>query len=116
MSKSHSFYPVLLCACLGTFPAFSREVPVVGVPEPLVLDTFACEETSRSSLIREMCHRADIKFMVIRMRDESWYPYCDVGPDVFQELRLAPTIGDYFMKHVRGPRYSCREHGLPSPG
>ena len=106
---------VVLLATLfvGRASAESVEVEYQGeVP----LDTFECEDVTRSSFIDRVCYDADNQYMVISLSG-TYYGYCEIDQTTVDDLLAASSMGAFYNKEIKGNNsdspFDCRTHTLP---
>ena len=110
---------VFLFSLFLSFSAAAETVCVKYGPCPLDLSQFTCNDTPRSSFVRRVCYDGRKRFMVIKLRN-TWYTYCEIGPETIQKLLFAPSIGRYYNQFIRSKRdgshgpFDCRDHTMPS--
>jgi hypothetical protein len=55
-----------------------------------------------SSMIASVEYDPSNHVLTIQFRKGRTYQYQDVEPEVYAELVQAPSIGRYFLEHIRG--------------
>ena len=50
----------------------------------------------------------DCGILEVEFQRDGIYEYQDVPPEVFHELTLAKSIGEYFVRNIK-PVYKCRK-------
>ena len=58
------------------------------------------------------------KYMIIKL-DETYYHYCNIGPQTVSSFLAAPSMGRYYNSEIRGRGdlhgpFDCRDHPIPS--
>ena len=80
------------------------------------LSTFECRDTPRSSVIQRACYDRTQAAMIVGVKG-AYYQYCDLPPATFSGLMAAPSMGQFFRRHVAdagsGGRYDCRTGRAP---
>jgi KTSC domain-containing protein len=99
-------------------PASAEEV-CVKYHKCLDVDQFKCETITRSSFIKRVCYLQTKRYMIIKLK-ETYYHYCNMGPEINSEFLAAPSMGRYYNDNIRskpdgthGP-FDCRDHPIPS--
>lgn len=81
------------------------------------LDTFQCQDISRSSFIERICHDGAEDYMVIRLKG-TYYHYCEIGVSDVESLLAAPSMGKYFNAIIKGNGasgpFDCRTRRVPT--
>ena len=95
--------------------ALAAEEACVKGHKCISLDRFACTETV-SSLVDRVCYMEATRYLVIKLRD-TYYPYCEVPPQVVAALLAAPSKGRYYNQNIKSSSanraYDCRDHPVP---
>ena len=81
------------------------------------LDTFDCEDVSRSSFVERVCYDAQNQYMIVRLHG-VYYHYCEVDSETISAFLGAPSMGKYFIAYIKGSGangpFDCRTHQLPA--
>ena len=99
----------LLLAQLAAAPIVSEMVET-GDRRPIDLATFECRDISRSTVLQRVCYdRAQHNLVVAT--GGSYARYCGVAAETVDSLLGAPSMGQFFNRHIRretaGGRYDC---------
>ena len=80
------------------------------------LDTFDCEDISRSSFVERVCYDAQKRYMIVRLHG-AYYHFCEIDSDMVNSFLAAPSVGKYFNSRIRGGGadgpFDCRTHTVP---
>jgi hypothetical protein len=81
------------------------------------LDPFTCTEVTRSKIVTRVCYHELKRYMIIRLK-ETYYHYCEIGPDVVAGLLAAPAVGGYYNTRIKSQpsndrAFDCRDHPIP---
>ncbi len=114
---ARSSIAVALCAFVLTqTPSAKAETVFVKYRGELDLGPFECQAVTRSSFIHRVCYDAGNQYMLISLKG-TYYHYCEIGPDVVNELLTAPSIGKFYNATIRGSGsdgpFDCRTHRVP---
>jgi hypothetical protein len=106
----------LLIFAIGASPLAAEEA-CVKYHKCVSLDKFECTDVTRSSNVKRVCYSAAKRYMIIRLK-ETYYHYCEIGPEVVAELLAAPSVGGYYSMRVRSTAlnnkaFDCRDHTPP---
>jgi hypothetical protein len=105
-----------MIALLLSTPAEAEEA-CVKYHKCVPLDQFKCTEVTRSANVKRVCYAESKRYMIIKLK-ETYYHYCEIGPDVVSELLVAPSVGGYYTTRIRSQRannraFDCRDHPIP---
>jgi hypothetical protein len=54
-----------------------------------------------------------VRYLVIWLGKQNVpYHYCDIPPEVVEELRTASSMGRYYNDRIKG-NFDCRTHPIP---
>lgn len=99
----------LLLAQLATAPIVSETVET-GDRRPVDLATFECRDINRSTVLQRVCYDRARQDLVVAA-DGAYDRYCGVTADTVERLLGAPSMGQFFNRHIRreaaGGRYDC---------
>lgn len=95
-----------------TAPRASAEVVDVKYRGPVDLETFACQDVTRSSLVRRVCYDQPQSYMLISLNG-IYYHYCRIDVDTVSGFQSAESIGRYYNTFIKG-RFDCRLGGVPT--
>jgi hypothetical protein len=83
------------------------------------LDTFACDNITRSSFISRVCHDEAKQYMIIWLRGVP-YHYCGISAKTVAEFKSSPSMGVFYNENIRskqtgehGP-FDCRYRPMPA--
>jgi hypothetical protein len=80
------------------------------------LSPFECRDINRSSLIQRVCYDQANSYMIIGIKG-AYDQYCELPQPAFDGLMGAPSMGQFFNRHIRSlgadGRYDCRTHRIP---
>lgn len=92
------------------------ETVMVKYRGPVPLDTFQCQNVTRSSLVNRVCYDAAQAYMVIALNG-TFYHYCEIDAATVDGLLSAPSMGKFFNAYIRGSGsdgpFDCRSHRVP---
>jgi hypothetical protein len=55
-----------------------------------------------SSLIASIGYDAESRKLYVNFHKGGSYVYEEVGPEVYQELKAAPSVGRFFLNEIKG--------------
>ena len=94
----------------------SAETVEVKYRGPVNIDTFDCPALKRSSVVHRICYHEPTRYLVVLLRN-TYYHYCEIGPNVVAEWITSPSLGKFYNANVRGSSngglYDCRGKELP---
>jgi len=61
---------------------------------------------STSNVIKSFDYEGKTQTLRVEFNNGSVYKYHDVPDSVYQELKIAPSVGQYFNTHIR-EKYGC---------
>ena len=99
-----------LAVSIGTAEADCVEVKYYA-GRCLDLARLNCTNT-KSSFVHQVCYDGSNRFMVILLRNTR-YPYCNMRPEVVDDLLNADAKGRYYNEHVKG-NFDCRVNPAPN--
>ena len=74
------------------------------------LATFECRDISRSTVLQRVCYDRAQRNLVVATSG-SYARYCGVAAETVESLLGAPSMGQFFNRHIRreaaGGRYDC---------
>lgn len=80
------------------------------------LDSFACEDITRSSFVERVCYDEADQYMIVRL-EGAYYHYCEIDPQTVSSFLAAPSMGKYFNARIKGSGseglFDCRTHQVP---
>lgn len=79
---------------------------------PVELTTFECTDINRSSIVQRVCYDRRQRHLLVAIKG-TYNQYCDVPADLFEGLMVAPSVGQFFNRNIRGGdsgRLTCRTH------
>ena len=83
------------------------------------LDSFQCEDITRSSVIKRVCYDKANSYLVLNLNG-TYYHYCEVGVSVVSELLNASSMGKYYGTYIKGQGemgpFDCRVRKVPEYG
>ena len=107
---------IALSLCLFCTPALAEDV-FVKYRGPVPLDTFQCEDISRSSFIQRVCYDDAQQYMIINLSG-TYFHYCEIGSDTVAALMSAPSMGKFYNQVIKGSGsngpFDCRTHQIPN--
>ena len=74
------------------------------------LNGFECRDITRSSILQRVCYDPAQRALIVAVRG-TWDQYCDLPAETFDALMAAPSMGQFFNRHIRGAsgaRFVCR--------
>lgn len=84
---------------------------------PVSLDSFKCQDTSRSTLVNRVCYDAAEEYMIIKLQG-VYYHYCAIDAGTVTALLTAESLGRYYRANILGGatngRFDCRFHRVPT--
>nr|WP_249815893.1 KTSC domain-containing protein [Bradyrhizobium sp. 138] len=99
----------LLFAQLAAAPIVSETVET-GDRRPIDLTTFECRDISRSTVLQRVCYDPAQHDLVVATGG-FYARYCGVAAETVDRLLGAPSMGQFFNRHIRreaaGSRYDC---------
>ena len=107
---------IVICFCSGLSGVAAAETVSVKYRGEVPLDTFECEDISRSSFIEHVCYDADNEYMVIGLSG-TCYDYCEIDADTVGGFLSASSMGAYYNLNIKGNGedgpFDCRTHQAP---
>lgn len=88
------------------------ETVIVKYRGPVDLFHFACEQITRSSLIKRLCYDPRERYVIVNLTG-TYYHYCEVPPETVVDWRKAESMGQFYNAQVKG-RFDCRVLHVPS--
>lgn len=83
---------------------------------PVPLDTFECQDISRSSFIKRVCFDSAQSYLIINLGG-TYYHYCAVDRVTVDALLAAPSMGKFYNAEMKGTGsdgpFDCRTHPIP---
>ena len=108
--------PFLFVAMIVNGAEIRAEQVDVKYRGPVRLDTFKCQDISRSSFIKRVCYDAVQSYMVINLSG-TFYHYCQIDQNTVSNLLGAPAMGKFFNQEIKGSGsvgpFDCRTHRVP---
>ena len=99
----------LLLAQLAAAPIVSEAVET-GDRRPINLATFECRDINRSTVLQRVCYDHAQHDLVVATGG-FYARYCGVTAETVDRLLGAPSMGQFFNRHIRreaaGGRYDC---------
>ncbi|UPK24099.1 KTSC domain-containing protein [Bradyrhizobium sp. 195] len=99
----------LLLAQLAAVPIVSETVET-GDRRPIDLATFECREITRSTVLQRVCYDRAQHDLVVATGG-FYARYCGVAAETVDRLLGAPSMGQFFNRHIgreaAGSRYDC---------
>ncbi|MDD1528717.1 KTSC domain-containing protein [Bradyrhizobium sp. WBOS7] len=99
----------LLLAQLAAAPIVSETVET-GDRRPVDLAAFECRDINRSTVLQRVCYDRARHALVVATGG-SYVRYCGVAAETVDRLLGAPSMGQFFNRHIRreaaGGRYDC---------
>lgn len=108
----------------GQEPPDNRELAEVKDRGFVDLETFDCDDDTRSSDILRICYEASLHYLLLNLpytlpgedSDAGWnrhLQFCNVPPETVAGLKAAPSVvlyyRDHILRHARGGRFDCKE-------
>jgi KTSC domain len=90
----------------------SAEIVIVKYRGPVDLSHFACEQITRSSVVKRLCYDSRERYVIVNLTG-TYYHYCEVPPDTVVAWRKAESMGQFYNTQVKG-RFDCRVLHVPS--
>ena len=98
-----------LLAQLAAAPIVSETVET-GDRRPIDLATFECRDISRSTVLQRVCYDR-VQHDLVVATGGFYARYCGVAAETVDGLLGAPSMGQFFNRHIRreaaGGRYDC---------
>jgi hypothetical protein len=89
---------------------FGPEVVDVRDRGAVVLATFECRDTPRSTVIQRACYDRAQATLIVNVKG-AYRQYCGLPPVTFEGLMAAPSMGQFFKGNIEGKgsggRYDC---------
>jgi hypothetical protein len=104
---------VLLFAVLGNATWADADVVEVRNVGPVDLAPFVCTDITRSTMISRACYDETKRSAVIEVRS-TYRQFCDLPKATFDTLLDAPSMGQFYVKRIRG-RISGEFYPCPHP-
>lgn len=104
---------ILLFAVLGNATWADADVVEVRNVGPVDLAPFVCTHISRSTMIGRACYDEAERSAVIEVRS-TYQQFCDMPKATFDALLDAPSMGQFYLKEIRGKAAGSR-HGCKHP-
>ena len=82
----------------------------VGRRENVDLNNFECRDITRSSIVQRVCYDHAQRHLIVAVRG-AYDQYCDLPAATFEALMVAPSMGQFFNRNIRGASgtpYACR--------
>ncbi|PIT04620.1 hypothetical protein TSA1_30590 [Bradyrhizobium nitroreducens] len=99
----------LLLAQLAAAPIVSETV-ATGDRGAIDLATFECRDIDRSTVLQRVCYDRARHDLVVATSG-GYARYCGVAAETVDRLLGAPSMGQFFNRHIRreaaGGRYDC---------
>lgn len=99
----------LLLVQLAAAPIVSETVET-GDRRPIDLATFECRDINRSTVLQRVCYDPAQHDLVVATGG-FYARYCGVAAETVDRLLGAPSMGQFFNRHIRreaaGSRYDC---------
>ena len=89
-------------------PVVSETVDVGG-RESVDLNSFECRDISRSSVVQRVCYDRAQRHLIVSVKG-AYDRYCDLPAGTFDAMIVAPSMGQFFNRNIRGApgaRYAC---------
>jgi hypothetical protein len=103
---------VLLLAVLGNATWADADVVDVRNAGPVDLAPFVCTDITRSTMIDRACYNEAKRSAIIEVRS-TYRQFCDMPKATFDALLDAPSMGQFYIKQIRGKEpgqpYVCAE-------
>lgn len=85
------------------------------------LDHFKCSNVAERDPVNRLCYDAAVHCAIVWLGNKNVpYHYCAIGSEAIQDWMAAPSIGRYYIEHIRskpngqhGP-FDCRDHPVPT--
>ena len=74
------------------------------------LNDFECRDVTRSSILQRVCYDPARRYLIVAVKG-TYDPYCDLPAETFDALMAAPSMGQFFNRHIRGASgapFACR--------
>ena len=92
--------PISAIACIGTAIASAKELASKIAPELAPQNIGEMTPTKRSSTIEAVLHKDENLY--IKLRTGDMLGYRKLPRKVYIQLMNAPSMGDYYRKHIKG--------------
>jgi hypothetical protein len=76
---------------------------------PIDLQTFECRDITRSSILQRVCYDRAQRHLIVAVKG-AYDRYCDLPAETFDALMVAPSMGQFFNRTIRGASgaaYAC---------
>ncbi|MGH6641232.1 MAG: KTSC domain-containing protein [Bradyrhizobium sp.] len=73
------------------------------------LNGFECRDITRSSILQRVCYDRAQRHLIVSVKG-AYDRYCDLPAGTFDALMVAPSMGQFFNRNIRGApgaRYAC---------
>jgi hypothetical protein len=108
-----SRYPAILLIGLAGASWTDTETVDVENRGTVNLKPFACQDTTRSSLLNRVCYDAPNRVMIVQM-NAIYVQHCDVPQSTLESFLNAPSMGQYYRANIKGAAaqrpYQCEPH------
>jgi hypothetical protein len=77
---------------------------------PIDLQTFECRDITRSSILQRVCYDRAQRHLIVAVKG-AYDRYCDLPAETFDALMVAPSMGQFFNRTIRGASgalFACR--------
>jgi hypothetical protein len=81
----------------------------VGDRASVNLKDFECRDITRSSIVQRVCYDGDQGRLIVAVNG-AYNQYCDLPAATFDALMDAPSMGQFFNRHIRsasGASFAC---------
>ena len=97
-----------LFALLCTSPVTTEMVEVPG-RDSVDLESFACEDTPRSTVVQRVCYDETQRHLLVNVGG-TYADYCRVPAATFQAFVVAPSMGQFYRQRLASSaQFACRD-------
>lgn len=105
---------ILLFAVLGQATWADADIVEVRNAGPVDLAPFTCTDITRSTLIDRACYDEATRSAVLEVRS-TYRQFCDMPKATFDALLDAPSMGQFYLKRIEGPKVGSPFGCAPPP-
>ena len=83
-------------------------VETIEVPDrgAVNLETFACMDTPRSTVVQRVCYDSDRNYLLVNVGG-TYREYCRLSVPVFQAFLVAPSMGQFQRRKLSTGEFAC---------
>lgn len=99
--------PVIALLALICSPSLTVEAVDVPGRGVIDLETFACTDTPRSTLVQRVCYD-EREHRLLVQAGGTYAEYCELPAATFQSFIVAPSMGRFYRQRVATGEFPCR--------